>query len=273
MELRRLANARRIATVAAVGGAGVGIGAAGFGVLVGQAALARRAIGPRTTSAPYADGSFGPSTGTSLRLVVLGDSGAAGFGANSADQTPGALLAAGLAAASERSVRYLCMAEVGARSSDLAAQVERARIVRPHVAVVMVGANDVTHRVRPPESVRLLTDAVAALRVMGCEVVVGTCPDLGTVGPIRPPLRWVARRLSRQLAAAQAIGVSAVGGYAVALADLLGPEFAARPADMFAADQFHPSTAGYAAVAEALLPAVLIAAGVRSRDVTPAIPH
>ena len=137
----------------------------------------------------------------------------------------------------------------------------------------MVGANDVTHRVRPPESVRLLTEAVAALRVMGCEVVVGTCPDLGTVGPIRPPLRWVARRLSRQLAAAQAIGVSAVGGYAVALADLLGPEFAARPQDMFAADQFHPSTAGYAAVADALLPAVLVAAGVRSRDVMPTSPH
>ena len=261
MELRRVANARRIAAVAAVGGAGVGLGAAGIGVLIAEAALARRAIGPRRAAAPYADGRYGSGTGMSLRLVVLGDSSAAGLGADSPAQTTGAILAAGLAQASGRPVRYQCLAEIGAESRGLASQVDRAVIISPHVAVVLIGGNDVTHRIKPPESVRLLAEAVTRLRALGAEVIVGTCPDLGTVGPIRPPLRWVARRLSRQLAAAQAIGAVEAGARAISLGDLLGPEFAARPHDMFAADRFHPSSAGYAAVAEALLPSVLAATG------------
>lgn len=259
--LRRAANARRIAAAAAVGGAVGGVGLASAGVLFAEMLLARREIGVRTKSAPYADGRYGDGEGTSLRLVMLGDSGAAGLGADLPEETPGAILAAGLAAASGRPVRYLCMATVGARSADLAEQVERAKLVAPNAAVIMIGANDVTHRVPPARSVQLLSEAVAALRASGTEVVVGTCPDLGSVGPIRPPLRWVARRLSRQLAAAQAMGAVVEGGRAVSLGALLGPEFAARRDELFAPDQFHPSSRGYAAVAEAMLPSLLEALG------------
>ena len=56
--------------------------------------------------------------------------------------------------------------------------------------------------------------------------MVGTCPDLGTIRPIAQPLRAYARRLSRELAAAQTIAVVAAGGRTVSLGDLLGPEFA-----------------------------------------------
>ena len=156
--------------------------------MVVQAALAKRAIGPRTTVPPYADGRYLPpgettARGTSLRLAVLGDSGAAGLGADEPENTPGAVIARELAAAAGRPVLLTNTAVVGAQSKDLAAQVDRILAVRPHVAVIMVGANDVTHRVRPQHSVRLLGDAVARLRAAGCEVVVGTCPDLGTVKP------------------------------------------------------------------------------------------
>ena len=41
--------------------------------------------------------------------------------------------------------------------------------------------------------------------------LVGTCPDLGTVKPIPPPLKQVARSWSRRLAAAQAIAVVEAG--------------------------------------------------------------
>ena len=71
--------------------------------------------------------------------------------------------------------------------------------------------------------------AVRQLRAAGAQVVVGTCPDLGTVQPIRPPLRWLARRWSRQLAAAQTVAVVEEGAWTVSLADLLGPRFAAEP--------------------------------------------
>jgi hypothetical protein len=126
----------------------------------------------------------------------------------------------------------------------------------------MVGANDVTHRVRPATSVRELAAAVRTLHDADVQVVVGTCPDLGTVEPIGRPLRWVARRWSRYLAAVQTVGVVEAGGRSVSLGNLLGPEFAAAPREMFSADRFHPSASGYARAASALLPSVIAALGV-----------
>ena len=98
------------------------------------------------------------------------------------------------------------------RRADLDGQVEQIADTAPDVAVIMIGANDVTHRVRPPTAVRHLDHAVRRLRELGAEVVVGTCPDLGTVEPVPQPLRWIARRASRQLAAAQTIAVVEAGG-------------------------------------------------------------
>jgi lysophospholipase L1-like esterase len=263
---------RRIAVSAAKGGGGLlGVGTALTGAAIGvvavQVRLARRAIGPRRTAPPYADGRYFPDGdrtrgGTSLRLAVLGDSGAAGLGAHDAAATPGAVLATELAAAADRPVVLTNTAVVGARSSDLEAQVDRILVIRPHVAMIMIGANDVTHLVRPQDSVRHLADAVRRLREVGTEVVVGTCPDLGTVRPFAPPLRQVARRMSRELAAAQTIAVADAGGRPVALAQILGDIFDSEPARFFSADRFHPSTEGYAACAHALLPEILAAVGI-----------
>jgi hypothetical protein len=100
---------------------------------------------------------------------------------------------------------------------------------------------------------------VCALQHAGAQVVVGTCPDLGTVEPIQPPLRWVARRLSRQLATAQTVAVVEAGGRTVSLGDLLGPAFAADPARMFSRDRYHPSADGYVMAAAAVLPTMVAA--------------
>ena len=95
-------------------------------------------------------------------------------------------------------------------------------------------------------------------------MVVGTCPDLGTLRAIPQPLRAWAARASRQLAAAQADAVRRAGGHVVALADAVGPVFAERPDEMFSVDRFHPSALGYRRTADALLPAILSAlAGTR----------
>jgi len=273
---------RRIAVSAAKGGGGLlGVGTAiagaAIGVMAVQARLAKRAIGPRRTVPPYADGRYSPvgehpARGTSLRLAVLGDSGAAGLGADDAGSTPGAVVATELAALADRTVVLTNVAVVGARSADLAAQVDRVLVVRPHVAVIMIGANDVTHLVRPQDSVRHLADAVGRLRAAGTEVVVGTCPDLGTVRPFAPPLRQVARRMSRELAAAQSIAVRDAGGHPVALAQILGEVFDGEPGRFFSADRFHPSTEGYLACAHALMPEVLAAVGIVVGDTRPALP-
>ncbi|MGN6333030.1 MAG: SGNH/GDSL hydrolase family protein [Motilibacteraceae bacterium] len=265
--MSKASAARRIAVAAAYGGGGISVlGATTFGLLATEARLARRAIPAATAEPPVGDGLYGDpgaerSAEAPVSFVVLGDSSAAGFGVHKPHETPGALLASGLAEASGRLVRLTVVAKVGAQTSDLDRQVTLALTQHPDVALIMIGANDVTHRVRPGTSVRLLDGAVRRLRAAGCEAVVGTCPDLGTIEPVAQPLRTIARQWSRQLAAAQTIVVVEAGGRSVSLGDILGPEFAARPKEMFAADRFHPSAAGYRAAAMVLLPSVCAAMG------------
>jgi lysophospholipase L1-like esterase len=256
-------RARRIAAAAAYGGGGVGLlGLTGFGLLVGEARLARRRIGkPFGPDGLFTDGVYGRGAGEPLELAVLGDSSAAGLGCERPAETPSVALATGLSAVAGRPVRVRNVSVVGAESSGLAAQLDRLLVdgYRPDAAVVMVGANDVTHRIRVADAVRELTVAVERLREAGAQVVVGTCPDLGTLEPVAQPLRSVARRMSRQLAAAQTIAVVGAGGRTVSLGDVLGPEFAARPGEMFSADRFHPSAAGYARMTSVMLPSVCAA--------------
>ncbi|MGW7548635.1 SGNH/GDSL hydrolase family protein [Streptomyces sp. NPDC054770] len=269
--MSRARVARRIAAGAAYGGGGVGlVGAAAVGLVLAEVRMARTAVhnGNSGGRVPTADGRYGDGYDASgeppLRLTMLGDSTAAGQGVHRAAQTPGALLASGLAAVAERPVELRNVALPGAQSDDLDRQVALvlgAASPVPDVCVIMIGANDVTRRMPPTRSVRHLSAAVRRLRTAGAEVVVGTCPDLGTIEPVRQPLRWLARRASRQLAAAQTIGTVEQGGRTVSLGDLLGPEFAANPRELFGPDNYHPSAEGYATAAMAVLPTVCAALG------------
>jgi len=260
--------ARRLVAAAAYGGGGLGaLGGALYGVVRLQATLARRVIGPADITPLSPDGVYGAELpGPPVSLLLLGDSAAAGYGMTAALDTPGALLGQGLAAITGRPVQVTSRAFVGAQSAALDAQITAGLVARPEVAVIVIGANDVTHTVRPSEAVRLLHRAVLRLRAEGCEVVVGTCPDLGTVGPIGPPLRQVARVWSRRMAAAQTIATVEAGGRSVSLAQLLGRHFAAAPDELFGADRFHPSLTGYASMVTALLPSVADALGAWDPD-------
>jgi lysophospholipase L1-like esterase len=263
--MSRASRARRLVTAAAYGGGSLGaLSAAVVGVIYGESKLARRRIAPAETLPPRADGVW-TAPGASedepaLVLAMLGDSSAAGYGVHVDADTPAAKIAAGLSALSGRPVRLRNVAVVGAQSAALGGQVELVLGEQPELVVIMIGANDVTHRVRAAESVRHLAAAVTTLREHDIQVVVGTCPDLGSIRPIAQPLRWLARRLSRTLAAAQAVTVVGAGGRAVSLGDILGPEFAARR-EFFSEDQFHPSAIGYARAAEVLLPSAAAALG------------
>jgi len=253
-------HAARILGYGAVVTAAAALG--GAGILLGQAQQARRTIPRAQAPPPRGDGRYGGKAGGEpLRLAVLGDSVAAGYGVAKPRQTPGALLAIGISRRLGRPVRLRRLAVVGSESRALALQVEAALETPPDLAVIVAGGNDVTHRVPVPVAVRHLVAAVRELRAAGAEVVVGTCPDLGTIRPIRPPLRWLARRWSRQLAAAQTVAVVEAGGWTVSLGDLLGPRFTAEPLRMFGQDRFHPSAEGYAAAAAAILPTALAALG------------
>ncbi|GAA2370390.1 SGNH/GDSL hydrolase family protein [Nonomuraea africana] len=256
-------TARRIAAAAAVGGGGLtALGATAYGLLIAESLVARRVIGrPHGMEGPPSDGLYGDFPGEPISLVMLGDSLSVGLGMSDPEDTPGVRLAHGLAAVAERPVRLTVVGKSGAASIELGDQVDRALKARPGVAVIFVGANDVTTQTPPATAVRHLAKAVRRLREAGAEVIVGTCPDLGTVRPIAQPLRWVTRRWSRQLAAAQTVAVVEAGGRTVAFADLLGPEFATNPGEMFGPDRFHPSDRGYTQAAYAVLPSVCAALG------------
>ncbi|MFC1439839.1 SGNH/GDSL hydrolase family protein [Streptacidiphilus sp. N1-10] len=257
--------ARRVATAAAYGGGGIGLLGAGVaGLLLAEAKLAAVKLDVLQGDPLPADGCYGRELAEDgaepLALVVLGDSTAAGFGVDHAVRTPAVLLACGIAAIAERPVRLTVVAANGAVSADLERQRELAlrRESAPDLALVMIGANDVAQQVRTSEAARILGDTVRRLRAAGAAVVVGTCPDLGAVAGILPPLRWLAARASRRLAAAQDRAVVEAGGHSVLLGTLLGPEFAGRP-EMFASDRYHPSDQGYLAAAMTLMPTMCAA--------------
>ncbi|MER6175388.1 SGNH/GDSL hydrolase family protein [Streptosporangium sp. NPDC001681] len=250
--------ARRIAAAAALGGGGVTLlGAATYGLLLAEAMVARRAVGrPHGMDGPPSDGVYGAFGGEPIRMAMLGDSTSVGLGTTDPAETPAVLIANGLAVIAERPVRLTVAGRSGATSAELGDQVDEALKARPEIAVIFIGANDVTSQTIPAQAVRHLQRAVRRLREAGAEVVVGTCPDLGTVRPIAQPLRWVTRRWSRQLAAAQTVAVVEAGGRTVAFADLLGPEFDMNPSEMFGLDRYHPSSQGYLQIAYAVLPSV-----------------
>jgi lysophospholipase L1-like esterase len=257
-------RARYVAVKAAYGGGTAG-GVAGlaFALLATEAKLARKTIGVPTETAPLAAGSYGRGRrgDKPIHLAVLGDSAAAGLGCERADETPGALIAGGTARDLRRRVDLDVVAVSGARSADLEVQVARALRRPVDIAVIVIGANDVTHRVPVASAARDLSRAVARLRRAGAEVVVGTCPDLGTVKPVMQPLRTVAAHWSRRLAAAQAVATVDAGGIAVSLGDLLARDFREQP-HLWSADRFHPSADGYRRLVDAMLPSVLESLGV-----------
>ncbi|VXA93717.1 SGNH/GDSL hydrolase family protein [Nocardioides sp. AX2bis] len=254
----------------------LGIGAAVAGVTGGggfygarellhrQAEHARRLIGkPLGETPPQADRVWRRSyEGRPVDLLLLGDSIAAGLGADRRKETLGGRLAKGLAKRLGRPVRLRTVAVVGSESAALAAQLDGLPATyRPDVAVIVVGGNDVTHRVPVADSVESLAVCIRRLRAVGTGVVVGTCPDLGLLRPVPQPLRSLGSRASRQLAAAQEEAAVVAGAYAVSLARVVGPFFITNPDEMFSLDRFHPSPLGYKRTASALLPSVLAALG------------
>ena len=193
----RAAAARRLAAAAAYGGGGLVAPrrARSTGVLRAEAKLARRAIGNADGRVPDSTGWYGrgrPGPGHQDRAarglqrgrVRRRTASSRRPGPGSARASPSARTD-GCTCASSRS---WAPSPATSRPRSTAALP-----VDPDVAVILIGANDVTHTVLPV--------GVGALPLRGrtppaeadVAVVVGTCPDLGTISPLPAPLRQVAR--------------------------------------------------------------------------------
>ncbi|HEV7964645.1 MAG TPA: SGNH/GDSL hydrolase family protein [Actinoplanes sp.] len=253
--IRRLGQAAAVTAIAGTVG--------GAAVIAGQAMLARsrRYAQPDLRLAMRA--SLGDASAPTLRLVLLGDSTALGVGVERVTDTVGGQLATLLAdAADGRRVELSSVAVSGSRSADLGTQVARALVgARPDVAVILVGGNDAIHLTPPADAADDLSSAVRRLRGAGVEVVVGTCPDLGTARAFPQPLRQLVGWQARRLARAQAAAVNGAGGAPVDLAAQTGPVFRAD-AGAYCHDGYHPSADGYRVWAHALLPAATEASAV-----------
>jgi lysophospholipase L1-like esterase len=206
-------------------------------------------------------------TFVTLAFAVLGDSIAYGQGAARPADTIGARLSADLADAGiATDVRVFAVP--GARSQALAAQAQRATAWRPGLALIVVGANDLTHFVPPQQAAAQLTDAVRTLRAAGAEVVVAPAPDLSVVPWVPPQMRPVVRAASVTLRQAQVRAALAAGARVADIGASSADGFAVDPG-LFSADRFHPSSAGYAVIAAALAPTVRAAASAAMSRSTP----
>ncbi len=278
---------RRSTIALATAGALASTGTAYLGarnLLVGQATHARTVIPKAWDIPPRADGVYAPGGGpvqrwqrnisVDLHLMIFGDSTATGYGCMSAEEVPGVRIARGLAQGTGKVVRLSTKAIVGATSKGVLGQVDAMFVAGPppDVAVIMLGANDVTALNGINQSAQRLALTVRKLRARGAVVVVGTCPDLGVVTAIPQPLRSLAHARTSQLARAQTAAVRSAGGVPIPMAQLLAPKFRAAPDLMFSADGFHPSAAAYALAAEALLRALCDALGEDVETTVPDVP-
>jgi lysophospholipase L1-like esterase len=278
---------RRSTIALATAGALASTGTAYLGarnLLVGQASHARTVIPHSWDIPPRADGVYSPGAGpvqrwrrgtpVDLHLMIFGDSTATGYGCMSAEEVPGVLIARGLAERAGKVVRLSTKAIVGATSKGVCGQVDAMFVAGPppDVAVMMLGANDVTALNGISQSAQRLAVTVRKLRSRGAVVVVGTCPDLGMITAIPQPLRSLAHARTSQLARAQAAAVKSAGGVPVPLAQLLAPKFRAARDVMFSADGYHPSAAAYALAADALLIALCDALDVEAESPVPDVP-
>jgi lysophospholipase L1-like esterase len=200
-----------------------------------------------------------------IRLAMLGDAIAAGRGASRRTETAGARLAHRLRDEGA-TVTTRVFAVPGARSTTLAVQAEAAARWRPAVAVIIIGANDLLHHTHAGRAARQLGDAVRRLRDCGAEVVVAPAPDLSALPDTPAGLVPVLRSASMLLRDTQIIAARAAGAH-VADRDHATARAFADDRSLFCADRFHPSSAGYAVIADALYPAVASALAARQERI------
>ena len=199
-----------------------------------------------------------------LHLALVGDSIAWGQGASRPEERLAPRLVAALREHGVHATARV-VAVPGARSADLRRQVDRLADFTPQVAVVIIGANDLTHRTPTGQAVEDLRSAVRRLRAAGAEVVLAPAPDLSSVPHVPPPLRPVVQQASLALRRGQEAAALALGARIADADHATSQRFASDPR-LFAADRFHPSGAGYAVIADAIIPELLAATGLEDAD-------
>jgi lysophospholipase L1-like esterase len=181
-----------------------------------------------------------------VRLLVVGDSTAAGVGVTYLRDALPPQLAAILAEHRRCTVAWTVSARTGATASFTAMELVPGAPFEQDISVVLVGVNDAL-RLRSRRtwrtSMERLVDALQEHVRPGGQIVVAGLPNLGQFRtfprPLRTVLGWHSRALDREL---RQIARRRPVVTHVAMPPVSWPE-------MFAKDRFHPNTAAYRALA------------------------
>jgi lysophospholipase L1-like esterase len=183
-------------------------------------------------------------SGPRLRYVVMGDSTAVSQG-SAYDEGYATATAAYLA--KSHTVEWSNVAVPGARARDvLDKQLPQAAARRPDVVLIAVGANDVTHLSNNAAVRQALAVTITRLQKAnsGVHIVLTGAPDMGAPPRLPQPLRWLAGRRTVSLNNTLQSLMPPPAVVFAPIAAKTGPVFRAHP-DLFAADKFHPTAAGY----------------------------
>ncbi len=215
-------------------------------LLAWQAVRTRRRV-PRLPEAE------GPRSGTvgrgaPLRLLVAGDSSAAGVGVRHQDEALAAPLARELAARTGRRVQWQLLARSGLNTAQTL-EMLRLQCARADVAVVVTGVNDVVEQVPSQRAVRQREAMATWLRHHGGvrHVAFLPLPPMHAFEGLPQPLRAIAgsdaRRHDRAL--------RQWAGDPHAAVSVVPVTFPLRPG-MMAEDGFHPGAGAYRVIVEAV---------------------
>jgi lysophospholipase L1-like esterase len=217
-----------------------------------------QALWVRRTATRF-DGASGPNkgvtgTGDERRLLVYGDSIAAGVGAATFPKALAGQLAVSLSERLDATLRWQSRGYIGANARRLIELLDGESFDEPFDYVVLsVGVNDVTSLTLIGDWTRSLEKLlVRIVRACGTPTIaLAGIPDMGRFPLLPQPLRSVLGLRSRQLDAA-------ARRTADALAHVVHVpvEFELRP-DTFSADGYHPSETSYRAFAGTIADALV----------------
>ena len=183
---------------------------------------------------------------TALRLLVAGDSSAAGVGARTQRDALARPLAERLARRLGGTVRWQLIAQSGLTSEGVLQKLKQERPQLADVAVIVVGVNDITKDVPLAFALRQRQQLADWLHVHAGvkEVVFPALPEMEMFPAVPKPLAWYAGQAARRNNRAQPRWAAPLQGVSH-----LAMDGVAHPS-LFCEDGFHPAPALYARVAD-----------------------
>lgn len=187
----------------------------------------------------------GKPTAPVVIYLVMGDSTAAGWGAQNVQQTFAYLVAETIAKRGFR-VRVVNVAVGGARLEDVLRHQIASLDIHPQLVAISIGANDATHGTSEIEYSNQWKQLLAALQKSTAQtILIANTPDMFQAPALPSLLAIVAgNRARRQNQILQNVARNS----AIEIVDLhnRGKLVYARDHELYALDLFHPSDEGYA---------------------------